>query len=266
MFTNLAHDIINYSIYCFLNSKEIIILKSTSKKFKDTKIPFLSLNRELSLKYYNDKNFKNKIHTLIENPLKNLALDLSYRLIYDVSILGNVHTLNLKCTQVRDVSMLGNVYNLNLSGTPVKNVSSLSKVHSLDLSITYLEDVSMLGNVHTLSLCYTQQGYTKNYYIDVSNLTNVHTLDLRFSKVKDISMLENIHTLKFSLSKIVRILKLPKVRILLIYDDEPLYGDRDLLYRKVIDRPNLSHVRSLILSGTQVKHISMLGDVHDIII
>uniref|UniRef100_A0A6C0ADL8 F-box domain-containing protein n=1 Tax=viral metagenome TaxID=1070528 RepID=A0A6C0ADL8_9ZZZZ len=54
MFDQLPCDIYNYNIYSFLTTKDIIIFKNTSKKFKDTKIPFLFLNRKLSLQYYYD--------------------------------------------------------------------------------------------------------------------------------------------------------------------------------------------------------------------
>ena len=112
----------------------------------------------------------------------------------DISMLGNVHTLNLSNTKVKDVSMLGNVHTLNLSNTLVKDVSMLGNVHTLNLSNTLVKDVSMLGNVHTLNLSNT-------LVKDVSMLGNVHTLNLSNTLVKDVSMLGNTVNLNIKNTK-----------------------------------------------------------------
>ena len=64
------------------------------------------------------------------------------------NILSNI------CKQIVDVSILGNVHTLNLSNCAgITDVSNLGNVHTLDLSSCYgITDVSMLGNVHTLIL------------------------------------------------------------------------------------------------------------------
>jgi len=109
---------------------------------------------------------------------KNIKLKLTLfgmKNLTDVSMLGRVHTLNLKyCINLSDVSMLGNVYDLNLSECySVSNVSMLGRVHTLNLShCDKIKDVSKLGGVHTLILKYCDG------IKDVSMLGNVHTLNL----------------------------------------------------------------------------------------
>ena len=72
--------------------------------------------------------------------------------IHNVSVLGNVHTLNLSCTNVTDISALGNVHTLNLSHTAVTDVSALGNVHTLNIRGTHIADMSALMKVHTLHL------------------------------------------------------------------------------------------------------------------
>ena len=99
-------------------------------------ITFLTLNKEDSLKFYENKKFRIEVISSI-GPSKQLCLDLSgCTKVINVSVLGGVHTLNLSgCIHVSDVSALRGVHNLNLSRCV--NVS----------------DVSALGDVHTLNLC-----------------------------------------------------------------------------------------------------------------
>ena len=62
-------------------------------------------------------------------------IDLSESDIEDVSMLGNVHTLDLNyCKNISDVSALDNVHTLDLSFCEdISDVSALSNVHTLDL-------------------------------------------------------------------------------------------------------------------------------------
>jgi hypothetical protein len=80
---------------------------------------------------------------------------LNYSNITNVSMLGNVHTLDLYwCRNITDVSMLGKVHTLNLFAcSNITDVSMLGNVHTLNLSYcSKITDVSMLGEVHTLNL------------------------------------------------------------------------------------------------------------------
>jgi len=94
-------------------------LLNSSKQFKRDKyeVYYWKLNKEYSLKYYNDMDFRGTINNLVYKTKYQLSLDLSRcEHLTDISMLGNVHTLNLHdCVQITDVSMLRNVHTLNLS-------------------------------------------------------------------------------------------------------------------------------------------------------
>jgi hypothetical protein len=72
--------------------------------------------------------------------------------VVDVSVLADVHTLNLSnCNNIADVSLLDEVCKLNLSICQrVVDVSALGHVHDLNLRYNSAVDVSALGRVHTL--------------------------------------------------------------------------------------------------------------------
>ena len=90
------------------------------------------------------------------------------RNITDVSMLGNLHTLDMSyCENITDVSMLGNLHTLIMSYC--ENIT----------------DVSMLGNLHTLDISGCQQ------ITDISMLGRLHELNISFSKnITDVSMLD----------------------------------------------------------------------------
>lgn len=111
--------------------------------------------------------------------------------INDVSMLGKIHNLNLyNCINIRDVSKLGSVHTLNLSLCPnIRDVSKLGKVHNLNLSgCINIKDFSMLGSVHILNLANTS-------IRDTSMLGNVYTLNLSGCNIKNVSMLGSVHNL-----------------------------------------------------------------------
>ena len=170
-------------------------LTATNKHFYDVRRHlYLRLNRKYSLKYYQDEEFRAHVHSRLENPSKQLSLNLSKcNNITDVSALGGVHTLDLSgCWNITDVSALGGVHTLNLSRCwKIADVSALGGVHTLDLSeCSNITDVSALGGVHTLNLsdCHN--------ITDVSALGGVHTLTLSgCSKIADVSALGGVHTL-----------------------------------------------------------------------
>ena len=110
-----------------LSSKQLALLKRRYFRWNLTPVA--------SQRYYQSQPFRDILLSLMTYPRKQLHIKLSgCSEVTDVSMLGNVHTLDLSCcSNVRDVSMLGNVHTLNLS--------YCSKV----------TDVSMLGNVQTLT-------------------------------------------------------------------------------------------------------------------
>jgi hypothetical protein len=79
---------------------------------------YLRLKREFSIQFYEDITFRNKCLSLINNPMRQLNLNLSRcGQLANVSALGHVHTLDLSgCDQLTDVSTLGHVHTLDLSG------------------------------------------------------------------------------------------------------------------------------------------------------
>jgi hypothetical protein len=132
------------------------LLLITNKEFLKYKKEFYiyNLNNKMSIKYYEDINFRNKITASdrMLNLNKQLKLNLSrcYK-ITDVSELGNVHTLFLiDCDNITDISALGNVHTLNLYNcNKITDISALCNVHTLILSNCYnLTNVSALGNVY----------------------------------------------------------------------------------------------------------------------
>ena len=175
----------------------ICILLSLNHHYRNYKAKnfYYRLNSKYSLKYYNDEDyFSLKMH--IDNPSKQLYLDLLECDIEDVSVLRNTHTLFLwNQLNMKDVSALGNVHTLHLEYcTGITDVSALGKVHELSLfGCTRITDVSALGNVHKLHLNYCT-GIT-----DVSALGNVHKLHLwGCTGITDVSALVNVHELWLS--------------------------------------------------------------------
>ena len=87
-----------------------------------------------SWEYYRYAAFRDICASLMSDTREQLSLRLiSKAEKFDVSMLGNVHTLHLsRCTGIIDVSMLGNVHTLDLVGC------------------SGIADFSMLGNVHII--------------------------------------------------------------------------------------------------------------------
>ncbi len=152
-------------------------LAATSRHFCNvSRHLYWKLNKTYSLKYYDDEAFRTVVHSRVENPSKQLSLNLTRcSTITDVGALGGVHTLDLSgCGKITDVSALGGVHTLDLRRcSNIIDVSALGGVHSLYLSYCEkITDVSAIGGVHTLIL------YNCSNIIDVSALGGVHTLDL----------------------------------------------------------------------------------------
>ncbi len=191
----------------------------------------LALNKHHSKRYYESPEFRAQVYQCVHSVSNQLHIMLPYSNVVDVSVLGQVHTLNLSgCCGITGVSALSNVHTLNLSWCRgITDVSALSNVHTLDLSwCRGVKDVSALGNVHTLYLSWCR-GIT-----DVSALGNVHTLDLSCcSGITDVSALGHVHTLYLS-------------------------GCRG-----ITDVSALGHVHTLYLSHCNgITDVSALGNVH----
>jgi hypothetical protein len=128
-------------------------LLNVSRKFQEIKKEhfYWKLNKQYSRCYYTSSPYRGYI-TLLMNTKRQVSLNLDgYSEVVDVSVLANIHTLDLSnCNNISDVSLLGGVYKLDLSGCMrVVNVSTLGKVHELKLGGSNVMDVSPLGGVHT---------------------------------------------------------------------------------------------------------------------
>jgi len=157
---------------------------------------YISLDTAHSRKYYELESFRDRVHSLMLDPMRQLKLSLYllfHENISDASALGRVHTLTLKeCPEVRDVSALGSVHTLTLKGCAgVSDVSALGSVHTLRLyGCDGVSDVSALGSVHSLIV----EGCAG--LSDVSALGSVHTLTLEgCAGVSDVSALGSVHSL-----------------------------------------------------------------------
>jgi hypothetical protein len=85
-------------------------LFDTNKSLEYMKLKYYKLNKKYSFEYYNNIDFKNKIDSKILLKNKQLSLNLSFCNITDISMLGELHTLNLcVCENIIDISMLGNL-------------------------------------------------------------------------------------------------------------------------------------------------------------
>ena len=114
-------------------------LFATAKELRKAKQKYFywKFTRDKSLQYLVDPAFRATCESLIDNTARSMALTFAHnRSIADVSMLDNVHTLDLRgCTGITDVSMLGTVQSLYLNGcTGITDVSMLGTVQTLDLS------------------------------------------------------------------------------------------------------------------------------------
>ena len=91
---------------------------------------------------FNDIDFKDDLHQYANyHTLK--VCDIIGRYL-DVSMLGNLHTLDCSNTSVLDVSMLGNLHTLDYSDTKINDVSRLVNLLILRCHNTDVVDVSTL--------------------------------------------------------------------------------------------------------------------------
>jgi Leucine-rich repeat (LRR) protein len=168
------HDYHNLLNTCSLFSK----LKKTSS--------FLSVNRDHSIRYYNDESFREIVKSLILDPFRQLSINLKKynQNLEKLLLLNGIHTLILEENQdLMNVSGLSRIHTLNLSNCRnITDVSCLGNCHTLLLTNCIgIQDVTALGCVHTLSL----SGCSN--ISDVSALGNVNTLSLACTKISDVS-------------------------------------------------------------------------------
>jgi len=176
------------------------------------------LNDNYSHLYKNDETFRNKVLSRIANPQKQLYLFLDsyyYSNIVDLSVLGNVYSLNLSGCKITnmynsvDLSMLENVHSLNLSYCHLLEFIKINKIHTLNLAMNYITNVSVFKDVCVLNLkkCVNIR--------DVSPLRNVRYICLSGCRISDLSGLENADTLDLTYcDNITNVSPLSRVRVL----------------------------------------------------
>lgn len=229
-------DSIIHILYKMINDYEDIKqLCDTCKEYQEyKKILSIKLNKEYSLEFYRNFQFRSIILSKIIDPYEQLSIDLSdcdevvdvkylnnlrsldlscCKNIIDVRSLTNIHTLNLSNCNISDVSTLGNCHILFLDRCKnITNVSALGKVTKLSLSHCHnLSDVSALGNVYDLCLCNCHSLYNvslliNNYILilrrchnidDFRSQTKIHTLDISYCRINDLSMFKDVRNLIF---------------------------------------------------------------------
>ena len=127
---------IAYNVMTCLSFKDRYNLCITNKDYFENKFNKYKHQEFIKIKF--------KDYLLTKKWLNiKFKINLSETNITDISMLGNVHTLNLShCQNITDVSMLGNVHTLNLSYCKnIKDVSMLGKVHTLNLK--YCKNIQM---------------------------------------------------------------------------------------------------------------------------
>ena len=126
----------DFVVFELMRYIDVTNLLNSAKLLKNVKKKFIyrEINKIYSLKYYKYEKIRIIIHNSVENPRKQIGLDLKKcKNIIDVSALGNVYALSLSgCQNITDVSELGNVHTLNLTCCDnITDVSALGKVHRL---------------------------------------------------------------------------------------------------------------------------------------
>jgi len=93
-------------------------LLNCNKYLYELKLKYYKLNKEYSLKYYFDNDFKNLINSKITNSRLKISLNLSnsYEITDEgIKMLGNIHTLNLSgCDKITNegLKILSNIKKL----------------------------------------------------------------------------------------------------------------------------------------------------------
>ena len=172
-----------------------------------SKLKKFILNREYSLKYIHDSDFKNLINSKIKCSKSGLSLNLSFSSITDKDLkdLDNLYKLDLtSCNNITDegIKYLGD-RNINwlILGCSIKitdkGIKLLVNLHTLQIcgcdNITD-EGIQCLVNLHTLQLVYcdtiTDKGIKCLYKLDTLRLNSCNKIT-----DKGIKFLVNLHSL-----------------------------------------------------------------------
>ena len=151
--------------------------------------------------YKIDDTFRAKVLSRIANPQKQLCLNINFKFITveELSVLGNVYYLCLYgCTiigmrdDIIDLSVLENVHTLNLSYFRFSEIKKINNIDTLILTRCLVTNVTPFKDVRVLNLQHCCN------IINVSPLRNVRYICLSGCKISDLSGLENADTLDLS--------------------------------------------------------------------
>ena len=121
-------------------------LLECNKYLNELKLKYYKLNKEYSLQYYNDINFRNRIYSKLTNPILQLWLNLTnYDEIIDDGLkhLGRIHTLELYgCELITNegIKHLGRLNTLILKGCEqitderikrISTIKTLTKIYGV---------------------------------------------------------------------------------------------------------------------------------------
>ena len=144
------------------------------------------LNKQFSLRYYEDLQFYNVLNTIILNTNKQLSLNYHYcyKDITDdgLSRIGNCHTLNLHCCKKvtnKGLKYLNNCHTLTLSSCILisyEGLKYLTNVHTLDINGCSFEDWN--GDENADEIFTTPQTSAC-----LKHLTNLRSLDIIFHNI-----------------------------------------------------------------------------------
>jgi hypothetical protein len=272
----ISNDLLYQQVQDF--GPEIGMNNLWSRNFQDIKMAKFhwNLNKSYSAKYLSENiRFVSKFHLLVSNTRTQLSLKLpAFKKATDISSLSNVYAVDFSESKtIYGISLLRNVHELNLSGCDhigPNDVSVLGYLHSLDLSwCCRMRDISALRNVHKLNLkgCLEINDYSAlgsvntltvscSNMIDVSAFCNVHTLDLSSSdKLVNVGALSTVHSLNLSCCKnIVDVSALSNVKSLNLN-----------FCKNIVDVSALGNVKSLNLSKClKIVDVNALGGVHEL--
>lgn len=137
--------------------------------------------------------------------------------IEDFSVLKNIHTLSLDCTNITDSDLkyLSNVQNLSLNCTNItdSDLKYLSNVQNLSISSCDIQHIYPIRNVPILDISYNEN------ILDFQYLGKQIELNANFTNISDVSHLSNVKILNICEShNVININMLTNLKVLNICD------------------------------------------------
>jgi hypothetical protein len=113
-------DFLGYTdMFKFVSYTDTNNLLNVSVRFQTIKKAkyYWKLNKEYSLKYHDDEDFKIRLNSLLTRSERQLSLNLeNCDGVHDISVLSNIHSLNLNsCRNLTTMKAPGKIHKLDLS-------------------------------------------------------------------------------------------------------------------------------------------------------